>query len=607
MEPKIADYALIGSCRSAALVSKYGSIDWCCLPEFDSPSIFAALLDRQKGGYFSINPAGGYQSAQRYVPETNVVETHFTTDEGEVRLLDAFTATSEAQKARSLFPDHEILRIVEGVKGKVRMKMRCVPRYDYGQGVPVFKDYQKLGIRFSFKENVYTLLTTLEAEDVEITGGEITAEFDINFEQRLIFSLSHSSQSPAILPELRVSGLNRMLNTIDLWKKWIKQCNYSGLYAEEVKRSAMALKLLTYAPSGAIIAAPTSSLPEEPGGERNWDYRYCWLRDASFTTRVLLSLGFKEETHAYMNWILHATRLTRPRLQVVYSIFGEASLKEKLLSWLAGYRNSRPVRTGNGADRQFQLDVYGEVLDAAFTYASLVKQFDRETKKFLIGLGEMICKSWEKPDSGIWEVRSESVHHTHSKVMAWVGLDRLVKLGAMYNWKETSIRQFKETADRIHEEVDRHGYNHELKSYTRELGGNSLDASVLTFSLVGYSDPTSEKMMASSEAIYKYLSNNDLVYRYRNIDDGLKGSEGAFGVCSFWLAENFAKSGKLKEAIRIFETMLRHASPAGLFSEEVDPQTGELTGNYPQGFTHIGLINAALTIDEVYRQQSYSG
>ncbi|HEY9490125.1 MAG TPA: trehalase-like domain-containing protein, partial [Chryseosolibacter sp.] len=341
MQSNLSDYALIGNCRSAALVSKYGSIDWCCLPEFDSPSIFGALLDTDKGGHFYIRPVHDYQSTQKYITETNVVETCFTTEEGEVRLIDAFTALTEKEKKHSIFPDHEILRVVEGVTGTVRMKLEYCPRTYYGKCLPVFHDKKKHGIRFFWKENIFTLLSTLEKENFQLLDDDknkVIAEFNIHINHRVIFSLSHSSQSPSVLPELKQTGFKRMENTITFWRDWIQRCKYSGLYANEVKRSALTLKLLTYAPSGAIIGAPTTSLPEEIGGERNWDYRYCWLRDASFTCRVLLKLGFQEEAHAYMNWILHATRLTRPKLQVVYSVFGGASLKEKILPWLSGYK-----------------------------------------------------------------------------------------------------------------------------------------------------------------------------------------------------------------------------------------------------------------------------
>lgn len=598
-EQKISDYALIGNSRSAALVGKNGSIDWCCLPEFDSPGIFSALLDSHKGGHFTIAPEGSFTSCQQYLLHTNVVETVFTCSEGKARLLDAFTAMTEEEKEHTLFPDHEILRIAEGVSGTVKLKLEYMPRTFYGQRVPLLKDYGKLGIHFVYREHVFVLLATLPPAQIKMAdGGKAVAEFNIKAGERIIFSMSSSSQCPAVLPELRETGMERMQNTARFWKNWVARCTYEGPYTEQVKRSVLALKLLTHAPTGAIIAAPTSSLPESIGGGRNWDYRYCWLRDASFTTRVLVSLGYEDEVHAYMNWILHATQLTRPRLQVVYSVFGHTKLGEKILDWLAGYRQSRPVRTGNQANGQFQLDVYGEVLDAIYTYAALVKKFDRVTTKFIVGLGEVICKIWDQPDNGIWEIRSPGVHHTHSKVMAWAGLDRLVKLTEKYKWKNVPLQKFKDTASHILTKVEQSGYSNDLKSYTGELNGATLDASALTFPLVGYAASSSGRMASTTERIYESLSKNNLVYRYTQKDDGLKGKEGSFGICNFWLAENFARAGKLENAITVFEAMLKHASPAGLFSEEIDPESGELLGNYPQGFTHIGLINAAITIKE---------
>jgi GH15 family glucan-1,4-alpha-glucosidase len=605
MATKLSNYALIGNSRAAALVSKTGAVDWCCLPEFDSPSLFAALLDREKGGYLSIHPVSRYSSAQRYLPETNVVETIFDTGEGKARLLDAFTAMTEQEKTYSLFPDHEILRIVEGISGTVPFRLEYAPRTYYGRHVPHLKDRKKLGIHFCWKENIYTLLSTLEPKQIKIENGRqsiATAEFLVKPGERIVFSLSYSSQSPAVLPELKTTGWQRMQQTISFWRNWISKCQYTGLYLEQVKRSALALKLLAHAPTGAIIAAPTTSLPEKPGGERNWDYRYCWLRDASFTTRVLVKLGFEEEAHAYMDWILHATQLTRPELQVVYSVFGHASLKEQTLDWLEGYGHSRPVRIGNGADRQFQLDVYGEVLDAVYHYAPLVKDFARSTREFILGLGQIICKQWGQPDNGIWEIRASCIHHTHSLAMAWVGLDRLIKLSKQYKWEEAPTEKFYATALDIRQAIEQLGYNKDLRSYTRELRGETLDASLLTISLMGYCEPASPRMKSTTRLIYERLSENDLLYRYKSIDDGLKGDEGSFGICNFWLAENLARSGELEKGVRIFETMLQHASPAGLLSEEIDTETHELLGNYPQGFTHIGLINAALSINEVYQQ-----
>ena len=605
-EPKLSDYALIGNSCTAALISRNGSIDWCCFPEFHSPSVFAALLDRKKGGYFSIEPSETYQTHQRYLPDTNVVETNFDTSTGKVRMLDAFTALEEPDRSRALYPDHEILRIIEGVAGEVRMKLEYAPRIFYGQHIPKLKDHQRLGVQFSWKENTLILLSTLEDRQIKIQVGEgvTEAEFHITKGQKIIFSLSYSNQGPAVIPELMHTGVKRMSDTINYWQRWIARCRYHGVYSEHVKRSALVLKLLGHAPSGSIIAAPTTSLPELIGGERNWDYRYCWLRDASFTIRVLINLGFEDEAHAYMNWIIHATRLTQPKLQAVYSVYGHNSLKEHTLSWLSGYKNSSPVRIGNKADLQFQLDVYGEVLDAIYSYARIVKQFDKASRKFIIGLGKVICKIWTEPDNGIWEIRSALIHHTHSKAMAWIGLDRLEKLCQKYKWSEAPLDRFSETRRMIRAEIEKFGYNEKLGSYTRELRGSNPDASLLTLSLMGYCDYTSTRMTSTVKFIRKNLSNRGLTYRHRNINDGLAGDEGSFIICNFWLVENLARSGEVEKAVELFESTLELAGTTGLLSEEVDPESHALIGNYPQGFSHIGLINAAISIDAVLKKHT---
>jgi GH15 family glucan-1,4-alpha-glucosidase len=599
--PKICDYALIGNCRSAALVSKYGSIDWCCLPEFHSPALFSALLDRKKGGFFSIAPVVDFSSSQQYLEGTNVVETVFHTKEGIVKLTDAFVATTEEEKQLSLFPDHEILRIAHCISGTMQLKMEFIPTIFYGKTRASLVDNRKLGIKFSWKENSFVLLTTLNQEQISVSKNQAGALFTLEEGDSAFFSFSCSRQGPAILPELKTTAGKRMEQTIGYWKNWIGQCSYNGVYKEQVLRSALALKLLAHAPSGAIIAAPTTSLPEELGGERNWDYRYCWLRDASFTVRALIKLNFHEEAHAYINWILHATQLTQPELHVLYSVYGRPRLKEQHLGWLEGYENSKPVRIGNGAHDQFQLDVYGEVLDAFFAYSELVSEFDRSSRKFLLGLGKVICRQWDQPDNGIWEVRSIPVHHTHSKVMAWVGLDRLIKLCDKYNWRNVPVKEYERIKREIEKQVEAFGYSGELNSYIRGFHENYLDASSLVFSLVEYCSATAPRMISTVQSICEQLSENSLLYRYCD-SDGLQGKEGAFGICNFWLVENLAKAGRINEAIALFETIQKGASPTGLMSEEIDPASYELLGNYPQGFTHIGLINAALTINETLQK-----
>lgn len=595
----IADHVLIGNSRACALVSSNGSIDWCCLPEFHSPALFASILDSERGGCFSIMPAGRFSTRQDYVPDTNVSRIIFDTAGGSVRLLDAFVALTEEEKTKSLFPDHELLRVVECISGSVDMKLEYKPRIFYGKYPSSLSSVQQLGIQFSWKGCAYILHSTLPTARIRLneSRSEASLQFIISSGERVIFSLSCSEQAPEIIPELKTTGWERMLHTMAYWKNWIDRCRYKGKYAEAVKRSALVLKLLMHAPSGAIIAAPTTSLPEDPGGERNWDYRYCWLRDASFTVRALLQLGFEEEAQAYMAWIIHATRLTHPKLQVVYSVYGHAKLKEEELTWLQGYMNSKPVRTGNKASDQFQLDIYGEVLDAVAAYSSIMEELDRSTKKFVLGLGNIICSHWEQPDNGIWEARSAPLHYTHSKVMAWAGLNRLIFLCRKYKWKDAPVEKFSKTAALVRDRIEEQAYSKKYKTYTRELNGSSVDASLLVLPLVDYCKAAAPRMNGTISMIRKQLSENNLLYRYREISDGLSGREGSFGICTFWLAEVLARAGRREEAEAIFENVLKYANGGGLLSEEIDPASGVLLGNFPQGFTHIGLINTALSLE----------
>lgn len=603
---RLRDYALIGDCRTAALISKRGSIDWCCFPEFHSPAIFSAILDKKRGGFFSIAPVQKFHSFQKYIDNTVVVETIFQTEDGEVKLNDAFVVMREDQKKLSLFPDHEVLRVVQCTAGTVQLKMDFEPTIFYGEKKARLINNKNLGIKFTWRENSFILQSTLDSEQIHVDSTKAAAYFILEKGESVIFSLSCSSQSPAVIPDLKITACDRFIQTLDYWRNWINRCSYQGIYKEQVRRGALTLKLLAHAPSGAIIAAPTTSLPEAPGSGRNWDYRYCWLRDASFTVRVLVKLGYEEEVHAYMNWILHATKLTQPELQVLYSVYGQAKLKEKKINWMEGFRNSKPVRIGNGAHDQFQLDVYGEVLDAFYSYSKLIKKFDNESRKFMLGLGEIICKKWNEPDNGIWEVRSSPAHHTHSKVMAWVGLDRLTKLCKEYKWKKAPVEKFEEVKNAIRNKIESFGFNSELNSYTQVFSEDSLDASSLVFSLVDYCSADSKKMISTVRCILDKLAKNGFIYRYQNKDDGLAGREGAFGICNFWMVENLAKQGNTEDAIILFDKMLKCASDTGLFSEELDPESFELLGNYPQGFTHIGLINAAFSIDEALKKNKHT-
>src|ERR1051326_5454792 len=593
----ISDYGLIGDCRTAALVSRSGSIDWCCFPHFDSPSAFAAILDAERGGSFSISPAGCFSSAQRYLEDTNVLETRFRTGGGEIRLIDFFSVTTEENKRKQLWPDHEILRIVEGISGDVTVRMRYAPMPDYGKRTVALQARGRLGVACSCDEKFLLLQSSLPVSQIRCVDNSSAAvtEFNVKVGERLQFSLVYADDSPAVISPLGEPAIERLNETTRYWKQWISRCKYSGAYSDQIRRSALALKLLIFAPSGAIVAAPTTSLPEWIGGIRNWDYRYCWLRDASFTVRALVALGFDDEVEAFVSWMLYTTRLTRPKLQVLYSVYGESSLKEKVLGWLSGHKNSKPVRVGNAAENQLQLDVYGEVMDGIYHFSPYIGQFDRETRDFILGLGEAVCALWDEPDDGIWEVRSGRVHHTHSKVMAWVTLDRLIRLSRKYSWR-APFGKLDMLKERLREQIETYGFNPKLAAYTRTFGGSELDASVLVMPLVGYCGALSPRMQSTCRAIQERLSENGLIYRYLDVDDGLEGREGSFGICNFWLAEVLAKAGRIEDATHYFEQILKRANAVGLWSEEIDPATGEYLGNYPQAFTHIGLINAALAL-----------
>ena len=602
----IEDYGLIGNCRTAAMISRYGSIDWCCFPRFDSPSVFSALLDKEQGGSFSISPVEEYDSEQIYLKDTNILETTFKTKSGCVRIRDFFSV--DAEDNMSLTPDHEILRLLEGVSGAVVLRMIYRPRLEYGRTEACLRYREGFGIVCAHGLHLLTLRCDLFSSRPELKNfknqAEACLEFRLRAGEKISFSLSYNDDAPAVFPPLGGHEFIRLDQSIAIWKAWMSQFQYSGLYSDHVRRSALALKLLTFAPSGAMIAAPTTSLPEAIGGVRNWDYRYCWLRDASFAVRALVSLGFFDEAKAYVSWTLHTTHLTRPRLQVLYSVYGEPTTTEKILPWARGYENSVPVRIGNAAHRQFQLDVYGEVLDGFFALAPYLKEIDHATRKFIIEKGKVICDVWDQPDDGIWEPRAGRSHHTHSKVLAWVALDRIIRLCEKLKWKAT-LDCFKETASKLCQAIESRGYNSEIESYTGKFDSSELDASLLIMPLVGYCKASSPRMINTRRAIVAGLSKNNLIYRYQTDDteDGLPGAEGSFGVCNFWLAENLALSGNLEEAKICFENILNKGNRVGLWSEEIDPETGRFLGNYPQGLSHLGLINAALTLNQVQQEQ----
>ncbi|HKS24655.1 MAG TPA: glycoside hydrolase family 15 protein [Thermoanaerobaculia bacterium] len=577
----IADYAVIGDTRSIALISRRGSIDWLSWPRFDAPSIFARLLDVEKGGHFSIAPPVPFTVKRRYIDDTNVLETTFTCDGGEATLIDLMPVMTEEEKTRRLTPFRQILRRVECVRGEVPLRVEFVPRPDYARITPrlELRDHR---VHCAWGARVLNLRSDARFDERGI------AEFTLRAGERRTFVLGYDDHSPAVFAPLDDDAVER---SIEFWRNWSSQLAYKGPYRDMVMRSALVLKLLTYAPSGGIVAAATTSLPEEIGGVRNWDYRYCWLRDASFTVSALYDCGFEREGAAFLDWLLYATRITQPRLQILYDVFGESKLPERDLDHLAGYRGSRPVRVGNLAVKQFQLDVYGEVIGAMEEAVQRGEALDRDRRRLIHRLAQVVAKRWSEPDDGIWEKRGGRRHHIHSKIMAWSALDCAERLIGP---------EFSGVKDQIRDYVLTEGFNQEINSFVAVAGERDVDASLLYAVRVGIVKPDDPRMLGTIDAIRRQLGRGDLVYRYdtRSQEDGLPAGEGAFLACSMWLVEALVLAGRRGEAEEVFAKVLRRANDVGLLSEEADPDTGELLGNFPQALTHIGLMNAALCLSE---------
>jgi GH15 family glucan-1,4-alpha-glucosidase len=588
----IDDYAVIGDCRTAALVSRGGSIDWLCWPRFDSPSLFGALLD-ETAGRWSLSPTPPFSSTRWYIEGTNVLQTRFQTSSGSIVITDVMPVASEAEKRTLLLPDHEILRIVECERGEVDIQMRLEPRPDF-TGYPTrVQNGGALGIRMEMPRGLLVLRTDAPIDDID--DRAVCAHIVLRPGQSCHASLTFAHDWPAILPPLGSWSRQAVARSVAWWREWTSQITYEGSRRDAVVRSALVLKLLTYAPSGAVVAAPTSSLPERIGGDLNWDYRFCWLRDASLTVRALFGLGCVDEADAFLSWLLHSTRLTRPQLRILYDVYGNMPGDEQILAQLSGYRGSRPVRVGNAATEQLQLDVYGEVIDAAMHFIRSGGTFDRETQSMLREFGEYVCRHWNEPDEGIWEPRSGKGHNTHSRVLCWTALDRLLQLHAKGHLRSASVAEFQRIRELIRADVHERAWNPDLDSYVARLDGDRLDASLLLLAWYGFEDARSERMRQTFARIQQHLgAGNGLLYRYRTPDSP---GEGAFGICSFWGAEYLALGGgTVDEARAMFERLCTYGNDIGLFGEEIDPQTGAALGNFPQAFTHVGLINAGLSL-----------
>jgi GH15 family glucan-1,4-alpha-glucosidase len=586
----IKDYALISDCRAAALVSKNGSIDWLCWPRFDGPSLFARILDEDRGGSFSISPSGKFESDRAYLSDTNVIRTRFTAAGGELSLTDFIPVITAEEARRTLLPEHELIRIARCERGQVEVEVLFDPRPSYGLEKPRMRDLGKLGLRADLKGGA---LLSLACNRPFPCAGR--ARFKLLAGDELHFSLTYCSTNIAVLPPTGARTLELLDRTVKLWRAWAARTRYDGPGRDAVVRSALVLKALQFAPSGAIIASPTTSLPERPGGDLNWDYRFCWLRDAALTARALFGLGHAEEAESFMSFLLSATNLSLPKLHVLYDLFGRQPSPERTLPHLAGHGGAKPVRVGNAAMGQVQLDTYGEVIEAATYFVRSGGELDDTTGGMLIGFGNEVVRSYGEPDEGIWEVRGSGSAYTHSRVLCWSALERLLELHAKGHLKRAPVARFRAARDAIKAEVEALGFSEQEQTYTQTLSGSTVDASLLLLPWYGYCQADSPRMLATWRRIQKDLSmGNGLFKRYFGT---FTEGEGAFGICSFWACEYLALGGgTLEEAQACFASLLRYSNDVGLYGEEIAPGTFAAQGNFPQAYTHVGLINAALSL-----------
>lgn len=598
----IDDYGIIGNMRSAALVGRNGSIDWFCFPHFDSPSIFARLLDHQKGGHFSIRPVSPFKTKQFYWPETNVLITRYRTDEGIVEISDFMPVGTKIRDEG----DYRIIRRVRGINGKVIMRMECRPAFNYARDPHAVRlaDHGATFTCGSYAMDLDSELPLQKQDDMA------SAEFTMFQDDSEVFIFHKSNDKDRSGRALRDEQVDEDLHdTIVYWRNWISKSIYKGRWREMVHRSALILKLLTFEPTGAIVAAATCSLPEGIGGERNWDYRYTWIRDAAFTVYAFMRLGFTEEAAGFMTWVMErlAESSVDEPLQIMYGIDGRHTLTEEVLGHLEGYMGSRPVRIGNGAYDQLQLDIYGELMDSVYLFnkygVSMGYRGWKEVKK----IADWVVKNWKLKDEGIWEVRSGKQEFVYSKLMCWVALDRTVRL-ALKNSLPADLNTYIATRDKIYNEIMEKGWSEERQAFIQYYGSSNLDASNLMMPLVFFIAPTDPLMLKTLEATLKSpekggLVTNSHVYRYNvhESPDGLEGHEGTFNICTFWLVEALTRAGKaypdkLEEARLMFEQMLGYSNHLGIYSEEIGIG-GEALGNTPQAFTHLALISAAFNLD----------
>ena len=596
---QIDDYGLIGDMHGSALVSSDGSIDWCCMPRFDSPALFSRTLDSNKGGFYKLAPAKISSSTRRYLPNTNVLETSFTTSTGTGVLIDFMPVHRHVIMSREsleVTDSQRVVRILHCTKGRLDFEMDCYPKFDYGTIVPhASLSSPTTGMAHGGSEEVSVYCSSqltvvndgFRSRGVIFEGEKIYSTVS----NQVSFSRRSEPLTPAELDE-------ELADTTAFWEDWAAQCTFQGEHREAVLRSALTLKALTYAPSGALVAAPTTSLPEVIGGERNWDYRYTWIRDATFAIYALSIIGYTGEARAFKNWLEWSTSGRARDLQVMYGLGGERRLTETKIPELEGYMNSKPVRIGNGAYDQFQLDIYGEIMDSAHIFRKFGGAVDADYWEYLRRVVNFVIDHWREPDEGIWETRGGRQHFVFSKVMCWVAMDRAIKAATDLKLPG-DIEAWEKVRDEICNDVMSKGYSQERQAFVQSYGSDNLDAANLMLPLVGFIPATDPMMRSTIKATQKELTNKQgFVYRYRKFDDGLNGSEGSFIICTFWLADNLIHLGQIDEARVLLDSLLNCANDLGLLSEEYDSATGNMLGNFPQAFSHLALINTAVQLQQ---------
>jgi len=591
----IENYGVIGDLNTIALVGLDGSIDFLCMPDFDSPTVFASLLDKDRGGYFKITAQhDNIKYKQLYLPDTNVLLTRFLTHDGVAEITDFMPVDT-------VHVGKELVRVVSCVRGALTFNMECRPRFHYAQTKHSVQRINEKEIIFKSGGQHETMLRLRSTIPMEVDDGDLTATFHLKINQKAVFILEYIMDGVAYPKDVEAFAKDALYDTINFWKDWASKSRYHGRWAEIVKRSALVLKLMTSQKHGSIIASPTFSLPEDVGGKRNWDYRYTWIRDASFTVYTFLKLGYKKEAREFMMWVEKQCEgiKNKGKLHLMYGIDGREDLEEVELEHMEGYKGSKPVRIGNAAINQVQLDIYGELLDAAYLYDKYAEPISYKFWCSLTGLVNWLCDHWHDEDEGIWEVRGGKKQFLYSRMMCWVAMERCIRIAEAHSYPRN--KRWRMERDKVFKSIHTDFWNEKLQSFVQYRGADTVDAATLLMPLIRFISPTDPRWLSTLKRIEHELVSDSLIYRYRTNQnlDGLSGGEGTFSMCTFWFVECLSKAGQLNKARLYFEKMLGYANHLGLYSEQLGKQ-GEHLGNFPQAFTHLGLISAALNLDHQF-------